>query len=264
MIKINLLPAHIRERRRVKALALALAFLLALEVLGFAAYLWAPAPFSLVAKTRRARDRQAVAVADEAEVMDLEQQVKDVQARYASKRTWVQWVEEADKVPEKWIKYFNTLNKYLPAEVVLNGLSLPSGGALTLSGSTRDMMAGIRWYLNMLRCEMVQPSADAVQFSPGAAVDSGVETPGAADPMAMPVTIRVVLKPEYLDIFTMAVPTPPEIGAGSRGRSMGGGGRMGGGGARGGGGRGGMGGGPRGGPRGGRGGRGGGPRMGGR
>ena len=250
MIKINLLPAHIRERRRVKALALAFAFLLALEVLGFAAYLWAPGPFSLAARTRQARDRQATAVAAEAAVMDLEQQVKDVQARYAAKRTWVQWVEEADKVPEKWIKYFNTLNKYLPAEVVLNGLSLPSGGALTLNGSTRDMMAGIRWYLNMLRCEMVQPSPDAVQFSPGAAADYGAETPGPADPMAMPVSIRVVLKPEYLDIFTMAVPTPPEIGAGTRGGSMGGG-RMGGGGGRGG--RGGMG-----------GGRGGGPRMGGR
>jgi len=239
MIKINLLPTHIRERRRVKALALLLAFLLGLEVLGFVAYLWAPVPFSLSAQTHRARDRMTKAEAAEAEVMDLEQQVKDVTARYAAKQNWVRWVEEADKVPEKWIQYFTTLNKYIPSDVVLHGLSLPSGAALTLNGSTRDMMAAMRWYLNMLRCEMVEPFREAVQFTPGAALSPG-ETPGPADPMAMSVTIRVTLKPEYLDLFTMRVAPPAGVAGGGRaggmGRGrMGGGPEMGGGQGRGGG-----------------------------
>ena len=234
MIKINLLPTHILERRRVRSLAVFLALLLALEVLGLAAYMWAPAPFSIGRQLRRSRDRRTKAEAAEAEVSALEQEVQDVRARYASLATWVNWVDEADKLPEKWIRYFTTLNKYIPAEVVLNGLSLPSGGALTLRGSTRDMMAAVRWYLNMLRCEMVDPSPGSVQFSPGSTQYS--PAPGAAaNPMAMSVSMRVVLKPEYLDIFTMPVAPPAGIAGGGAARGRGGtrgvrgGGRMGGG-----------------------------------
>jgi len=242
MIKVNLLPAHILERRRVKALAVLLVLILAIEALAFAAYMWAPAPFSIGRQLQRAQDRRAKAEAAEAEVYDLEAEVQAVRARYASLAGWVSWVDEADALPEKWIKYFATLNKYVPGEVVLNGLSPPSGGALTLSGSTRDMMAAVRWYMNMLRCEMVDPSPGSVQFSPGTAQYAG-EPGAAADPMAMPVSIRVVLKPEYLDIFTMPVAPPADVGGSgaARGRGSaaggGGGGRMGGGrGMRGGGG----------------------------
>jgi Tfp pilus assembly protein PilN len=239
MIKVNLLPAHILERRRVKTLAVGLLLLLALEVLLLAAYVWAPAPFSIGTQLQRAQDRRATAEAAEAEVYDLEAEVQQVKARYASLGRWVSWVDEADALPEKWIKYFTTLNKYIPANVVINGLSPPSGGALTLSGSTRDMMAAVRWYMNMLRCEMVDPSLGSVQFSPGTA--QYTDEPGAtAGPMAMPVSIRVVLKPEYLDIFTMPVAPPADVAGGrtARGRGVtagrGGGGRMGGGGMRGG------------------------------
>jgi Tfp pilus assembly protein PilN len=233
MIKVNLLPAHILERRRVKTMAVGLILLLAIEVLLFAAYVWAPAPFSIGTQLKRAQDRRATAEAAEAEVYDLEADVQRVRARYAALAGWVSWVEEADALPEKWIKWFTTLNDYIPADVVLNGLSPPSGGTLNLSGSTRDIMSAVRWYMNMLRCEMVDPALGSVQFSPGSAQFTG-EPGAAADPMAMPVSISVVLKPEYLDIFTMPVAPPAGAGGGQTARRGGattrGGGRMGGGG----------------------------------
>jgi hypothetical protein len=154
-------------------------------------------------------------------------------------------VTDADERPAQWVGYFKKLNDYFPADVVVNGLNLPGGNTLNLSGSTSSLMAAARWYLNMLRCEMVDTSLgrNAVQFSPGTVAA------GAANPkMQMPVSITVTLKPGYLDMM-MPVPTPEGIGGGAGGRGRG---RMGGGPGMGtrGGGRGG-----RGGPRGGGGGR---------
>lgn len=240
MIKIQLLPPYIIERRRVKALVALLVFVLVVEVLAFMAYLWAPAPFSLASRRRQAETRRDRAIEAQNQVMALEDDLAAIKGRYGAKQTWVSWVDEADQRPAQWVAYFKRLNDYFPADVVVNGLNLPSGNTLNLSGSTSSLMAAARWYLNMLRCEMVSPNPNAVQFNPGAVAS------GAANPrMQMPVSITVTLKPEYLD-HMIPVPTPTGIGGTGGGRGRG---RMGGGpGARGGGGRG------RGGPRGGRGG----------
>ena len=229
MIKINLLPAYIIERRRVKALAILLVFLLIVETLLFMAYVWAPAPFSLASSYQQATERRNAAWDEQDAVEALMDEVEATKARYQTKASWVGWVAEADSKPKQWIQYFKTITKYFPADVVVHGLSLPSGNRLNLQGSTSNMMAAARWYLNMLRCEMVQPDPNAVDFSPGQLAA------GAANPrMAMPVSISVVLKPEYLDMM-MPVSMPGGITVGGRQR---GGGQMGGGGGRGGGGRG--------------------------
>ena len=56
MIKINLLPAYILEARRVKVV-IALMALLVIAVAGaLAAYVWAPAPFSLTSQHKAAQD----------------------------------------------------------------------------------------------------------------------------------------------------------------------------------------------------------------
>jgi hypothetical protein len=234
----------------VKALVVLLAFVLIVEVLLFMAYLWAPAPFSLSVQRQREEKRRDEAFQAEQEVIDLEGELASIQARYRAKQGWVSWVDDADSRPAKWVNYFKTLNDYFPADVVVNGLNLPSGNTLSLSGSTSDLMAAARWYLNMLRCEMVNTGIgrDAVQFSPGNMAS------GAVNPrMQMPVSISVALKPEDLDMITMPVAAPAGIGgaAGRGGSRMGGGPGMGG--RRGGGGRGGgrRGGGMRGGRRGG-------------
>lgn len=227
MIKIQLLPPYIIERRRVKALAALLVFVLVVEALAFMAYLWAPAPFSLATRRRQAESRRDRAVEAQNEVMALEGELAAMRNRYGAKQSWVTWVDDADARPAQWVGYFKRLNDYFPADVVVNGLNLPSGNTLNLSGSTSSLMAAARWYLNMLRCEMVSPQTNAVQFSPGAVAS------GAANPrMQMPVSISVTLKPEYLD-HMMPVPTPAGVSGATGGRGRG---RMGGGpGVRGGG-----------------------------
>jgi Tfp pilus assembly protein PilN len=267
MIKINLLPGYIIERRRVKALAILLGFLLIAEVVLLLAYLWAPAPFSMTQRLKNEETQRDEAFARQTRVQEMEAEIQQVKAIYQAKESWVKWVEDADAKPAQWVAYYKTLNDYFPADVVVYGLPLPSGNTLNLQGSTSGMMAAARWYLNMLRCRLVSPDPNAVSFSPGQVAA------GAANPkMQMPVSISITLKPEALDMM-MSVATPADVGGGGRVGGAGRGGRMGGGrggggmrggGGRGGGGRGGggRGGGGRGGGGRGGGGRGGGPRGG--
>ena len=266
MIKLNLLPKYIIERRRVKAWALMLVAILVIEVVALAAYVWAPLPAPLPRSLKsRMADAQAEAAKQRAEalkVQELESEIDQIEARFQAKATWVTWTEAADQVPQRWVDYLTAVNELIPADVVIHGLQLPSAGVPNLSASTSDMMSAVRWYLNVLRSDLVQPGLHSVQFNPGQM--AAQPAAGVTDPMRMSVGMTIALRPEfYQDVF--AIPAPPadvDGGAGAGGR---GGGRMGRGpGARGGGGGGGRGGGMRGGGMRGGGMRGGGMRGGGR
>ena len=262
MIKINLLPGYILEGRRVKALLRLLLVVLVLEVALLAGYVWAPGPFSLVSKQKQAKQRLDRAYNEVAKVQEMETEVTNTTSSFQAMASWVTWVNDADQVPARWVRYFKLVNKYIPKDVVINGLPLPNGGVLSLSGSTSDMRAASRWYLNMLRSEMVPPDPNAVRFSTTGMVGWPGEAPSGGNPkMQTSVTMAVALKPELVPLGLVLAP-PADAGVGGGGAARGGGGRMGaggGGGGRGGGGRGGGGG---GGGTGGRGGGGGG--MGGR
>ncbi len=118
------------------------------------------------------------------------------------------------------------VNKWIPSEVVLNGLALPTApNILTLQGTTCDARAANRWWHSMLRSELVDPSADptsVVQISnqgtPGEAAT------GANPKMAYPVTLTIHVDPKYLT-FLAAPPLPPDMGGtgGGPGRGSGGG-----------------------------------------
>jgi hypothetical protein len=244
MIKINLLPGYILERRRVKALVMLLAVVLIVELLGFAAYVWAPGPFSLASKKAKADARRQQARSDAQIVEGLEAEIGQVQRDYAAKQLWVRWVEDADSRPPQWTEYIREIRKYIPADVVVNGLQPPSGNVLNLSGQTSDVMAAVRWYLNMLRCELVMPDANAVTLSTTTGGWPDQILTGANPKMQHSVSLQVALRPEEL-LFMQPVAPPAGAGGGAtvgRGR-MGGGPGMGGGGRMGGGAR--MGGGPR-------------------
>ncbi len=267
MIKINLLPGYILESRRVKALLRLLVAVIVIEVALLSAYVWSPVPKCLPSQKKAADDSLAQWTKKYNEVVALDDQAKATAARFATKASWVKWVDDADRIPGRWINYFKLVNKYIPKDVVINGLPLPSGNVLNLSGTTSDLRAASRWYLNMLRCEMVQPDPNAVRFSVGGMVGwPGTPAgPGPNPKMSTPVAISIALNPEYIPLG-LAPAVPPDAGVGGgasrgggRGGGGGGGGRMGagGGGGGGGGGRGGGGGG-RGGGGGGRGGGGGG------
>jgi hypothetical protein len=222
MIKINLLPHYIVERRRVTAWAIGMVALLILEALALAAYVWAPLPFSLKQRLAAADKRALEAREKAAYVEGLDGEIGRVQTRFAAKESWVTWVERADEVPAAWVKYLKMINDTIPADVVIHGMPLPSGGALNLSGSTSDMMSGVRWYLNMLRSEIVQPGLNSVVFNPGAA--PGGETGPTTDPMRMSVGMTIALKPEVYEVMNMTPAGPAQVGGGP---SAGRGGRMG-------------------------------------
>ena len=260
MIKLNLLPKYIIERRRVKAWALGMAALLIIELVVLAAYVWGPMPFSLKHKMADAEAEAVKQQAEAAKVTALDEEIALIKGRFAAKEAWVTWKESADEVPERWVKYLTAVNELIPADVVIHGLQVPSAGVLNLSASTSDMRAAVRWYLNVLRSRLVQPGLQSVQFNPGQVAAASMA--GVTDPMQMPVGMTIALRPEfYQDV--LAPPARPSdldgggaMGGGGGGRmgrapGAGGGGRGGGGGAGGGGRGGGMRGGPGGGGRGG-------------
>ncbi|MCJ7822672.1 MAG: hypothetical protein MUQ26_06290, partial [Armatimonadetes bacterium] len=237
MIKLNLLPKYILERRRVKAWALGMAALLIIELVVLAAYVWGPMPFSLRQKAAKAEAEAAAQLKAAVEVEALDAEILAVNGRFAAKNSWVTWKESADEVPERWVGYLTAVNELIPADVVIHGLQIPSAGVLNLSASTSDMMAAVRWYLNVLRSDLVQPGMQSVQFNPGQVSQAPVE--GVTNPMQMPVGMTIALRPEfYQDV--LAPPARPSDLEGGGAMGGGGGGRMGrapgaGGGGRGGG-----------------------------
>ena len=235
MIKINLLPGHIIESRRVKALLRVLGVLILAEVAALAAIIWAPG-VSFTARYREAEAQYADAKSRADEVRALTAELLQLRASYAEKATWVQWVDDTDLMPGKWDKYLTNINMYIPSDVVLSGLSQPSGNNLTLTGFTSDLRAAARWYLNMLRCPMVAPGVNSVSFNTSTAGWPGSLPAGPIPKMQQAVTVQVALKPEYLDMLIL--PGPPGTAGipGPGGAAGGGGGRMGMGGGRGGGG----------------------------
>jgi Tfp pilus assembly protein PilN len=238
MIKINLLPSYILEARRVKAVIA----LMAIVVLGVAAllgfYVWAPAPWSLSSQEKTAKESYNEWLAKANEVNRLQSQTNQIKASYSDKQTWVQWVNEADKLPGMWVRYYQLLGKYIPSDVVVNGLPVPSGGNLQLSGTTSDQKAAARWYLNMLRCEMAVDNS--VSFRTATVGWPGELPVGQNPKMSTQVSISMAIKPDYLTMLNpVSVPGSAGVGGGGGGRGGGmgggrGGGRMGGGGRGGG------------------------------
>jgi len=262
MLKINLLPSHILETRRVKAWLRILIVALVVEVALGIGYVWGPAPLCLTGRQRAADERLTKAYNDQAAVQQIQAEAAATKGRYAEKQSLVSFVHDVDRYPAKWQRWVDLWRKYIPSDVVLSALPAPST-TMTFVGYTSDWRAAARWYLNMLRCEMLNYTGpDSVTFTVPTVGWPG-ELPGGGNPkMQTQCTITMAVRPEFLDLLT--VPAPPASlggGAASIGGRMGGGRMGGGGGGRmggGGGGRMGGGGGGRmggGGPGGGRGGR---------
>ena len=85
MIKLNLLPKYILERRRVKAWALGMAALLIIELVVLAAYVWGPMPFSLRHRMAAAEAEAAEQLAAAQEVEKLNTEIDQINGRFAAK-----------------------------------------------------------------------------------------------------------------------------------------------------------------------------------
>jgi len=232
MIKINLLPSHILESRHVKALLRWIVVGLAGITLLLAGYVWGPASICLGPRQKAAQKRLDDATAQWQEVQALQNETQRLTGQYAEMGQWVAWVAEADAKPAQWNAWFDLLRKYVPADVVVNGFPNP-GTSLTLTGYTSDWGAACRWYLNMLRCEMLDGPPESVRFStPYTGWPAG--GPRGSDPMGQQVTISLPISSGYLTMLNPAsIPATAGVSGGRTSRASGG--RMGAGrGARGG------------------------------
>ncbi len=238
MIKINLLPSHILESRRVKSLLRLIVVVLVVITGLLLAYVFGPAPFCLARQERAAEQRLNKSIAAASEVDAIKAEADAIAKASQDVAAWVGWVERADRRPKEWVAWIKLLNKYIPADVVLSSIPQPAS-TITLTGYTSDFKAACRWYLNMLRCEMLDGPPDSVRFS--TPTTGWPETPIVGDNprMKQVVTITLPISQRYLPMLQpIAPPASAGIGGGRGGRAGGrmGGGRGGGGGRRGGGG----------------------------
>ena len=163
MIKINLLPPHILEGRRVKIVAIFMGLLVVLCAAAMIIYIWSPAPFSL---TKQVTAKKAELVVDKQKKDDADKvnaAAQQMKSSFQAKQTWVDFVTDADRCPRRWAEWFKNLDRWIPNEVVINGLPLPNGNILTLQGTTSDYRAANRWWLSMLRCNMIDQSVSPWQ-----------------------------------------------------------------------------------------------------
>lgn len=244
MLKINLLPSHILETRRVKAWVRILIVALIVEVGLAVGYIWGPAPICLGPKQRAADTRMDEAYNEQAAVQKIDADGKATQGRYAERNLLVTFVGEVDRIPAKWQRWVNLWRKYIPSDVVLSALP-PPNSTMTLVGYTSDWRAATRWYLNMLRSEMLNYTGpESITFSVPTVGWPGELPTGANPKMQTQCTITMAIRPEFVDMLTLPA-APASLGGGAArvgGRGGTGGGRMGGGrggmgGGRGGGGR---------------------------
>jgi Tfp pilus assembly protein PilN len=227
MIKINLLPSHILESRRVKALLRWIILGLLVIVGALCGYVWGPAPFCLGPQQKVAQERLNEANTAWSAVETTKAEGARIAGQYAETSQWVAWVEEADKKPGQWIAWYNLLRKYIPADVVVTAFPSPST-SLSFTGYTSDFKAACRWYLNMLRCEMLDGPADSVRFSTNT-LGWPAQEPAAENPrMRQPVTISLPISGRYLTMLEQPFPpTSAGVSGGRGGARSAGGGRMG-------------------------------------
>src|SRR3990170_4974095 len=105
MLKINLLPTHILERRRVRG-ALRILVLLVLELIALAAFVF----LHLNQQVAKARDDYKVAKADADAVRDMEAQVEQVTAEAGPYQARVQWYRDSQKLPDRWARLLEDIN----------------------------------------------------------------------------------------------------------------------------------------------------------
>jgi hypothetical protein len=180
MIKINLLPPHVVEKRKVRSLAVLLLALLLVELGGFFFY------YSTLVRTEKAKNDLYAETKAEADV------VRGMQAQAVAEleaaKPLLDKVGWYDKIYQNNGKIADTLgkiNEYLYAKMTVRSISV-NGGQVNIQASTKDLDHVASAYLNLLRSPYITP-ARQVSFSPslravspGPANRGAPVTPGAA------------------------------------------------------------------------------------
>jgi len=179
MIKINLLPPHVVEKRKVRSLAVLLLALLLVELGGFFFY------YSTLVRTEKAKT--ALLAETKAEADEVRSMQDQAAAEVAAAKPLSDKVGWYDKIYQNNSKIADTLgriNEYLYAKMTVRSISV-NGSQVNLQAATRDLDHVASAYLNLLRSPYITP-ARQVSFSPSLRVVSGSAdrgapvTPGAA------------------------------------------------------------------------------------
>lgn len=150
MIKINLLPGHVAERRKVRSLAKLVVFALLLEVIGLSYFV-----VRLVDKEKQLGEKYKDVHQSAEAVRAMEKTTQAEQAAAAPYKGAVGWydsiIQQNAKIADTLVK----VNEYIYARLTVRNLSV-NGATVQLAGSTRDIDQVAKAYFNLLRSKYIQ------------------------------------------------------------------------------------------------------------
>lgn len=159
MIKINLLPAHILERQRIRGVAVLVVVVILVEaaVLGMV----------MMRYKQQLADRQTELQywkGRAAAVGQLDAQIRTTQGQIMFYGRWVNWNSQIDQYHESWAEILGEIAKWIYAKMQVDSLS-PSPGQVQIQGRTTSLEAFRKAYLNIIRSPLYRPAG--VTFSIG-------------------------------------------------------------------------------------------------
>ena len=186
MIKINLLPYQIIERRRVRSLMKVLGVVVLAEVvaLGF----WV---LQLNGQVTRAEKewKDAKMVADQKRAVD--QEVTALEGQIGAVNKWVIWSNQVAGVAPKYAALLEFMNQYIPREVIVQRMTIANPN-MVIVGATNNMSVVAKYYRSLVSNPAVATVTMATQV-PTWTPQGGASGP-AVGPMAIPVTMNLVFK----------------------------------------------------------------------
>jgi len=129
MIKINLLPAFVRERKVVRKLLMLVFVLLGLELLGFAYW------YNRVStQGYNVGQELDAAKAQAQEVQRLQAEAQSIRADIEPIRAKTKFIEDTMNFPKKLADLLDSIRRYTYAKVIYTSLQLGSGGGGGMMG----------------------------------------------------------------------------------------------------------------------------------
>jgi hypothetical protein len=187
MIKINLLPYQIIERRRVRSLMKVLGVVVLVEVaaLGFGV-------LQLNGQVRQAQQEltDAKVMADRKRGVDALATALGAQKDVVNK--WVIWSENGVAgVAPQYATLLSAMNEYIPRQVVVQTMTV-AGPSMVIVGAT-DSMGTVAKYYRVMRDNPLVSGVNMSVPVPTWSLAGGSSVPGGG-PMAVPITLSLVLR----------------------------------------------------------------------
>lgn len=199
MLRINLLPPHIYERRRVRKAIVAFSFLFLVVLFGMLTW-W----FML---TKKQNDLQL-------QVNDMEQKAQEVrmlqdeiakeQARIASTRAKVEFIEAVMEYNLEYPKLYEELAKYTYSRMLYRSIQ-PAGNQLTIQAHARTLGDCGRYLMNMYRATHLFSSV-SISGVPGwpQQGEGGGGLPGGFDFTVTCTLVKPITPPTYTGVAQAA------------------------------------------------------------